>query len=219
MWTAVVERLDRFNRAHPWNHNDHYREWVIGQIPPMAGKTLDVGCGTGNLVRALSPRVQAAHGIDRDPAVVAVARKSSAGIGNVTFAEADLLDIPPVPSYDAVTAVAVVHHLPLEQALTRMHDVVCPGGRVIIVGCYRQKTMADRAVSLIALPANVLMGWLKRRHSSEALIAMSAPTAPAGTSLKEVRETAGRILPGARIRRRLFWRYSLTYTKPGGHQP
>lgn len=136
------------------------------------------------------------------------------GISNVTFEDRDLMDIPPIPFYDAVTAVAVVHHLALAQALTHIRDVVRPGGRVIIVGCYRAETAADHAISLMAVPANVLMGFLKRKHSSVALIAMSAPTAPAETSLREIRATAGRILPGARVRRQLFWRYCLTYTKP-----
>jgi SAM-dependent methyltransferase len=214
MWQAVVVRLDRFNRAHPWSHNDHYQRWVLRQIPPTAGMTLDVGCGTGNLVRALSPLVGAAHGIDSDPAVVALAQESSTGIRNVTFENRDLMDLPPIPAYDAVTAVAVVHHLPLAQALTQMRNILRPIGRIIIVGCYREETFTDYAVSLTALPVNAVMGFLKRKHISAARIAMSAPTAPAETSLREVRATARRILPGARIRRRLFWRYSLTYTKP-----
>jgi len=214
MLATVMARLDRFNQAHPWSHNDHYRQWVIRQIPADAGETLDVGCGTGNLVRALSTQVRRAQGIDRDPAIVKVALEASTGIGNVSFENRDLLDLPPVPRFDAVTAVAVVHHLPLDQALTRIRAVVRPGGRVIIVGCYREETAADHAVSLLAAPANVLIGWLKRNHAAQARVAMSAPTATADTSLREVRATAARILPGARIRRQLFWRYSLTYTEP-----
>jgi hypothetical protein len=44
---------------------------------------------------------------------------------------------------------------------------------------------------------------------------MSAPVAAPATTLPEIRQTALRVLPGARVRRRLFWRYSLRYTAPG----
>jgi hypothetical protein len=32
----------------------------------------------------------------------------------------------------------------------------------------------------------------------------------------QIRTTARRLLPGVRYRRRLLWRYSLPWTKPGG---
>jgi hypothetical protein len=41
---------------------------------------------------------------------------------------------------------------------------------------------------------------------------MSAPAAAATMTLSEIRHVAARDLPGARIRRHLFWRYSLIYT-------
>ena len=43
---------------------------------------------------------------------------------------------------------------------------------------------------------------------------MTAPTAPARESLAEISAHAADLLPGARIRRRLFWRYSLVYDAP-----
>jgi hypothetical protein len=43
---------------------------------------------------------------------------------------------------------------------------------------------------------------------------MSAPTAEPQLTLAEIRQVAAQVLPGARIRRRLFWRYSLAYRAP-----
>jgi hypothetical protein len=43
---------------------------------------------------------------------------------------------------------------------------------------------------------------------------MSAPIAPIATTLAEVRAAAALVLPGASIRRRLFWRYSLVWQAP-----
>jgi 2-polyprenyl-3-methyl-5-hydroxy-6-metoxy-1,4-benzoquinol methylase len=219
MWAPVVERIDRINRANPWSHNDHYRGWVLRQVPGGATRALDVGCGTGNLAYALSRVVDEVDGIDRDPRVIAVARaRRASGTGGtggtVHFATRDLLAVPAEPGYDVVTAVAVLHHLPMAAALQRMRSLLRPGGRLVVVGCYRQDGPADRAIDLLAVPANLVLGRLKRRQADAARITMSAPTADPAATLREVRATAARVLPGARVRRRLFWRYTLVHTRP-----
>jgi 2-polyprenyl-3-methyl-5-hydroxy-6-metoxy-1,4-benzoquinol methylase len=42
-----------------------------------------------------------------------------------------------------------------------------------------------------------------------------APVQAADMTWAQVRTTARRLLPGVRYRRRLLWRYSLLWTKPG----
>ena len=45
----------------------------------------------------------------------------------------------------------------------------------------------------------------------------STPTFwPPERSYGEIRALARRVLPGARFRHRLLWRYSITWTKPAG---
>jgi hypothetical protein len=92
--------------------------------------------------------------------------------------------------------------------------LLAPGGTVIIIGCYRPATKRDFLTGLAAVPANMLIGWLKSAHAAQARVAMSAPVKPPATALAEVRQVAAEVLPGARVRRRLFWRYSLTYAAP-----
>ena len=82
---------------------------------------------------------------------------------------------------------------------------------MLVVGCYRQATTADRATDLLAVPANLAIGLLSRRQAEAAQIAMSAPTAPAQETLGEIRAAA----PAAIVRRRLFWRYTLLEDAPG----
>jgi SAM-dependent methyltransferase len=201
---TLLRWIDAVNLAHPWSHNDHYLPWVLRQVPPGAASALDVGCGTGTLLRALATRVREVHGIDRDPAMAA-----AAGAACV-----DLLDLPPEPRYDVVTAVAVLHHLPLDLALARLGAMLRPGGRLVVVGCYRQAGLADRLLNPLAIPANLLIGLRRSRHAPAARIAMSAPTAAPSTTLGEIRATAATLIPGATIRRRLFWRYTLHWTHP-----
>jgi SAM-dependent methyltransferase len=200
----LLRGIDAVNRRYPWSHNDHYRRWVLRQVPAGATRALDVGCGTGTLLRALARQVPVVEAVDPDPRVAALAGARVAG----------LLDLPVRPAYDLVTAVAVLHHLPLEPALTRLRALVRPGGRLVVVGCYRTATRADRAADLLAIPANLIVGLLRSRHADAARIAMSAPTAPAVESLPEIRAAARSLLPGARVRRRLFWRYTFVWVAP-----
>jgi hypothetical protein len=82
----------------------------------------------------------------------------------------------------------------------------------VVVGCYRACTPADHAVGLAAIPANLVVGLL--RSTGTAPAGMSAPVAPATATLRQTRAAARSLLPGARIRRRLFWRYTLVWTAP-----
>lgn len=218
---TVIQRIDRFNAAHPWSHNDIYHRWVLRQLPPRMLRTLDVGCGTGNLVLAVSARAEVAEGIDADAAVIEIARQRSAGRTNAVFSAGDFRDLHSDGQYDAVTALAVVHHLPLATTLVRMRTLLAPGGTLVIVGCYQAATRLDFLTQLAAVPANMIIGLARTAHAAEARVAMSAPTTPPQTSLAEVRQVAAEVLPGARIRRRLFWRYSLTYQAPsrGNDEP
>jgi len=211
---AVLVAINRFNAAHPWSHNDFYQRWLLRQLPDRLPRTIDVGCGTGNLVLAISQRADIAEGIDVDAGVIATACARAQARPNAVFAVRDLLDLPGEGHYDAVTAVAVVHHLPLTEALAKMRGLAAPGGRIVIIGCYRAATMTDHLVGLAAVPMNMIMGLLKSARAVDARVAMSAPTANPQHTLTEIRHASARILPGARIRRRLFWRYSLTYSAP-----
>ncbi len=69
-------------------------------------------------------------------------------------------------------------------------------------------------VDLVAIPANLVMGLLRSARCPDARVAMSAPTTPPETTLAQIRAVAAQVLPGASLRRRLFWRYSLVYTAP-----
>jgi 2-polyprenyl-3-methyl-5-hydroxy-6-metoxy-1,4-benzoquinol methylase len=213
--TAVVEKIDNFNAAHPWSHNEYYHRWILRKLPKHFERSLDIGCGTGDLVRKLAGRAGVASGIDNEPAVIDVARQISAAGPTVVFSAIDLRDVVEPGDYDVVTAVAVLHHLSLAGGLMKMRALLSPGGTLVIVGCYRTNSRVDRLVDAVAIPANVVMGALVSGRSLEARVAMTAPTASPQTTLNEIKAAAAQILPGACIRRRLFWRYSLIFTAPG----
>lgn len=63
---------------------------------------------------------------------------------------------------------------------------------------------------------NPVMGMIK--HPARAEVPprhMTGPTADATETPADILATAARELPGYRIRRRLFWRYTQVYDAPG----
>ncbi|KUF18226.1 class I SAM-dependent methyltransferase [Streptomyces silvensis] len=215
---SPLSPLHRFNEQHPWSHNDHYGPWVEGRVTEAgAREVLDVGCGTGNLVALLRAGggVGAVTGLEPDPATARAAAERFAGDAAVTIVHGDFAGRDRRRRWDAITLVAVLHHLPLAPTLRDLRTSLTPGGRLVIVGCYREAGPADHIATLPAALANPVIGLLK--HPSRAAAPprhMTAPTTAPRETLREIRTAAARELPGARVRRRLFWRYSLVYDAP-----
>ncbi|MFI6813647.1 class I SAM-dependent methyltransferase [Nonomuraea sp. NPDC050328] len=208
---ALLAHLDRFNRRHPWSHNDHYGPWIARQVRG-ARQVLDVGCGTGNLVALLRRGGAAVTGLEPDPATARLAVERFAGDPGVAIVRTGFDGREPGRRWDAVTLVAVLHHLPLVPTLRELRECLVPGGRLVVVGCYRQDGAGDLFAALAAVVANPVVGLLKHPRRAVATPAhMAAPVAEPRETLGEIRAAAARELPGARIRRRLFWRYSLVY--------
>ncbi|WP_063050897.1 class I SAM-dependent methyltransferase [Nocardia arthritidis] len=212
----LLSRLDRFNRRHPWSHNDHYGAWVVRQVAAAgAHHILDVGCGTGNLAARLRDRVATVTALEPDPATARLAARRFADDPAVTIVEAGFAGRDHQRRWDAVTLVAVLHHLPLMPTLRELRDCLAPGGRLAVVGCYRHAGPFDVLADLPAIAANPVMGLIKHPARAETLPPhMTAPTVEPAETLADIRAAAARELPGARIRRRMFWRYTLVYDAP-----
>lgn len=209
----VLQALHDFNSAHPWSHNAHYHPWLLRQLPRRFGRALDVGCGSGDLVRLLAVRAEeVVDGIDSDPEIIARARELTPADVPASFAVADAPDGLPAGSYDVITCVAVLHHLPFAEALTRFRDRLAPGGTLVVIGCARDESRVDHLLGLASVPLNAANGWLKNRgRTAPRPVSMTAVTRPPEMTFSEIRREAARILPGARLRRRLFWRYTLVW--------
>ncbi|MCQ8186757.1 class I SAM-dependent methyltransferase [Streptomyces rugosispiralis] len=218
---ALLSCLHRFNQRHPWSHNDHYGPWIAGQVAASkAHHVLDVGCGAGNLAALLRHRAVTVTGLEPDPGMARAAAKQFADDPAVTIVEADFTGRDPHRRFDAITLVAVLHHLSLVPTLRELRGCLAPGGRLVVVGCYRETGGVDLLVSLPAALLNPVVGLIKHPARAAAPpLHMTAPTAAPQETLADIRAAAARELPGARIRRRLFWRYSLVYDAPAGNSP
>ena len=210
---GVIEKLNRFNEAHPWSHNDFYIPWLLRQLDETAHSTaLDVGCGTGNLLDRLAQQFDSVTGLEPDPLTAQTASARLLSHDTVNIRCSTLADTCFDESFDAITLIAVLHHLPLETTLSRLRSMLNPGGRLIIVGCYRESTMTDHLLSALSLCLNPVVGFAKHRRVAERLpLEMTAPTTVPTETMAEIKRAAQAQLPGCRIRRRLFWRYTLIY--------
>ncbi|MFI2374328.1 class I SAM-dependent methyltransferase [Streptomyces sp. NPDC018964] len=211
----VLQALDRFNAAHPWDHNAHYHRWILRQLPRRFGRALDVGSGTGDLARLLATRADEVRGLDSDPAITSRARALTPEAAPVSFAVADALTGLPAGPHDVITCVATLHHLPFTEALTAFRRHLAPGGTLVVVGLFRPHTVTDHLLGAAATPLNAATGWLKNKgREAPRPVSMTARTRPADMTFSDIAGEAHEVLPGARLRRRLFWRYTLSWRHP-----
>ncbi|MFD7620932.1 class I SAM-dependent methyltransferase [Streptomyces sp. NPDC059802] len=208
----IMRALEQFHATHPWDHNAHYHRWILRRLPRRFNSALDVGSGSGDLARLLASRAQAVHGIDVDPTIVARARELTAPAAPVTFSVGDALkELPPGP-YDVITCVATIHHMSFSNALTRFRQHLAPGGTLVVVGLSRPQSRSDYLIDAVAIPSNVAMAWIKNKgRKAPRPASMTAPTRPATMTFADIVRDARQVLPGARLRRRLFWRYTLVW--------
>jgi SAM-dependent methyltransferase len=104
-------------------------------LQPKAGaKLLDVGCGTGTLLRAL-PADVVYVGVDVNPAYIETARQRYGNRGHFVCARAaDEIDVG--GGFDLIAAIAVMHHLEDAEVLQladRASRLLRPGGTFLSV--------------------------------------------------------------------------------------
>lgn len=202
----------------PWDHNLHYHQVILAALPPGCQRALDVGCGQGALTRRLRQVVPHVSGIDRDQRSIQLARAhpQAADIGYVL---GDFLATPFQPgSLDLVTSVAALHHMDAEAALRRMSDLLRPGGVLAVVGLARDGSPADVGLIVPAMIGHRLhlaaSAWHRRGAWRDRSQGYTSPVIwPPPLTYRQTRRIAERVLPAVTYRRRLYWRYSLVWTR------
>ncbi|MBD0271411.1 MAG: class I SAM-dependent methyltransferase [Acetobacteraceae bacterium] len=103
---------------------------------PAGGRVLEYGCGTGQLLLVLARAGLRAHGVDIDPASIAVARQQAEALG-VPLG----LELAPFGEgfagerFDRIVFFEAFHHAwDFERLLARLHDRLAPGGRLVFCG-------------------------------------------------------------------------------------
>jgi 2-polyprenyl-3-methyl-5-hydroxy-6-metoxy-1,4-benzoquinol methylase len=215
-WLALV------NARHPWNHNEHFHGWILRNLPPRRVAAVDVGCGTGVLAGKLATHFTRVTGIDADAGMASAASARLAGDPRTTIRHSRFEQFAAAAgdgAADMITMVAVLHHLDLDDTLAEIPRLLAPGGRLLVVGLAKVNSLPDMSADLISSAANPVMGLIKHPHAARTGHAPAAddpvmPVRDPTTTLAEIAAAARTRLPGATVRRRLFFRYTLRWDKP-----
>jgi SAM-dependent methyltransferase len=167
-----------------------------------------VGCGEGMLARELRKVVPQVVAIDCDGPVVDRARQQDPG-ASVEYVVGDFLSYGFAPeSFGVIVSVAALHHMDPAASLSRMRELLRPGGTLAVVGLARSRPRDLPADAAGVVAHRVLLAGRSYQE-------INAPTVwPPPHTYAQIRQIAGEVLPGVRYRRHLLWRYSLLWTKP-----
>ena len=191
-----------------WNHNTAYYAWVKRQLRGCR-RILDVGCGDGSLVRYLQEDGRSVAGIDASPACIARAQAVPHGL-DIRFAQCSFVEYPEDDPFDAVVFVASLHHMDMRCSLEKAKRLLEEDGRLLVVGLASPSSLRDHMLDCFRTVPARIGSRIHRMISSEDL---DIPTCGSYPEMKEVRAAIRQLLPGAELRRGLYWRYLLSWQK------
>ncbi|MGH9946440.1 MAG: class I SAM-dependent methyltransferase [Pyrinomonadaceae bacterium] len=110
-------------------------QWLNEHLPKRNDLgVLDIGCGNGALLKALSGRIASSVGVDESESMLARAKKRNSKISNLKF---EKIDGPRLPfednSFDIVISLMSFRYLDWDPLLTEIKRVAKPGGRLLII--------------------------------------------------------------------------------------
>jgi ubiquinone/menaquinone biosynthesis C-methylase UbiE len=142
--TVVRWAFARFYREFAWIYDavaaavsgGRWSAWGRAALPYLCGQVLELGCGTGNLQRALAtePRDWPAVGLDASPQMLAIARHKLARdrhSGRLVRAVAQALPFS-ATSCDSVVATFPSEYIIDRSTLSEVRRVLRPGGRLVV---------------------------------------------------------------------------------------
>jgi ubiquinone/menaquinone biosynthesis C-methylase UbiE len=204
-----------------WDHNAYYQRSLLNRLPRRCGRVLDVGCGAGAFATRLADHAEHVDAVDKSAAMIEAARQRTPA--NVTCIHADVLQLSlPAEHYDAIVSITALHHVPLGDALRHLAPALRPGGVLAAVVLPRSDLPREIITEMVAAAANRVFGavfaalrktghggWYRLEPTHETMPKVVDPP----LTTRQAREVAV-MLPGARVRRLLFWRYLVLWRRP-----
>lgn len=197
-----------------WNHNNCYFPQLLRHVPEGAEAFLDIRCGKGELSALLAKKVKKVIAVK----MIAYASLNNAA-ENIEYVCGNILNMHYDPlSFDIIISTATAHHLPFDWLLEFAKEKLRPGGKLILLDLAKAYSITDYLVWGFATLPNIMMNLIKngklhkddphardvwRRHGKHDYY----------MTLREIRTLAAHHIPGAIVRRKLFWRYSLIWKK------
>ena len=201
-----------------WNHNAHYHEYLMSHIPERCRSILEIGCGTGEFSRLLARRAEKILAIDLSPQMICLAKERSKLYPNIDFVTGDAMTYDfPDDQFDSIATIATLHHLPAESILRKIRKALKPGGVFVCLDLYQRSGFKDLFFDMAAYPANLFLTLIKTGKPGLSGEISKAYAEHGKTdlylTLPQVEQICADILPGAKVNRHLFWRYSIIWKK------
>ena len=201
-----------------WDHNTHYHSYLLEKVPSRCRAALEIGCGTGAFSRLLAQRSQRVIALDLSAQMIRIAKERSTDYPNIAFEVADAMTREfSDEEFDCVVSIATLHHLPAEMMLRKIKSMLKAGGAFIGLDLFRVEGLSDVLASALAFPANVPLRLIKTGRLRERYELRRAWSEHAKhdsyLTMTQARDLCASILPGAEVKRHLFWRYSIIWNK------
>ena len=141
-------------------HRPAYPDELIDQACRVAGigsgdQVLEVGCGSGQLTRALLARGLRVTAVEPGQNLIALARQNLDGAGAVEFVNAQFEDAPlPREQFQAMFSASAFHWVDPEVSWQKAADVLVPGGTLALVqyfGLEEPRSEDDQEAVLAAM--------------------------------------------------------------------
>jgi ubiquinone/menaquinone biosynthesis C-methylase UbiE len=201
-----------------WDHNAHYHGHLLGQMPERCGQILEIGCGTGEFSRLLAERAGKVLAIDLSTQMIRLAQERSRFHPNIDFVKGDVMTYQfPDNRFDCIATITTLHHLPIEFIMRKVRKALKPGGIFVCLDLYQRSNLRDLVFDGVAYPANLFLRLIKtgRPRPSREVREAYAEHGKTDTylTLPQIKQICADTLPGAIVRRHLFWRYSIIWKK------
>ena len=133
----------RFYREFAWTYDvvaamvsgGQWHRWVLAALPYLAGRVLELGCGTGTLQAALAQRGSVAVGLDLSSQMLALTRRKLARQGTearLVHASAGAIPFPD-SVFDTLVATFPSEYIIAPATLAEIRRVLRPDGTIVIV--------------------------------------------------------------------------------------
>lgn len=109
-------------------------KWLGEHLPKGKFDQLDIGCGNGALLYALSDRINSGVGVDESAGIIERAKLKNAENKHLTFEKINGPVLPfPDNSFDVVTSLMSFRYLDWDPLLAEIKRVMRPGGKFLII--------------------------------------------------------------------------------------